>query len=326
MTYPTAAPKVDIDRYFAEFEVHQSAPTTLSIPAEVHLNPPATPLAVLALPAYTPTGKSTLRKELNGDDIGRASAELVHLRSQLSHSMAAQHPWHQGYLRPTGLSLGTITRTIAGLSVLGFCLGLPWVNTLCHQHPQCTTTVTQAIAPIRGVVSQVVPQKLTLKTLIPSLSPTANLPLPTGPNPLQTAQRQGYQAALLTQSAVTPDEWSTVVEHWENALTTLGNIPSDSPFHGQAQDTIHTYRQNLAYARSEIDPFREAVNSAMAAAQLTQIAQHPEQWSTVSQQWLEAIALMEQVPSASPYYGLSQQKIAEYAKNLAYAQQQVIQP
>ncbi|MEH1877397.1 MULTISPECIES: hypothetical protein [unclassified Nostoc] len=70
----------------------------------------------------------------------------------------------------------------------------------------------------------------------------------------------------------------------------------------------------------QTDTFREAVNKAINAANLTQSAKSPDEWKTVVSQWEVAIALMKTVPSSSPNYVVAQQKIKEYQKNLNYAE------
>ncbi len=70
----------------------------------------------------------------------------------------------------------------------------------------------------------------------------------------------------------------------------------------------------------ETDTFREAVNKAIKAANLTQSANASNEWETVVNEWQGAIALMRNVPSSSPNYPIAQQKIIEYQKNLDYAQ------
>ncbi|MDZ8108922.1 MAG: hypothetical protein RM338_25315 [Nostoc sp. DedQUE12a] len=72
------------------------------------------------------------------------------------------------------------------------------------------------------------------------------------------------------------------------------------------------------------DSFREAVNKAIMAANLTQSAKSPDEWKTVVSEWQEAIALMKNVPSSSPNYAIAQQKIIEYQKNLDYAQKNTV--
>ncbi|HAG80288.1 MAG TPA: hypothetical protein DCL61_03735 [Cyanobacteria bacterium UBA12227] len=74
------------------------------------------------------------------------------------------------------------------------------------------------------------------------------------------------------------------------------------------------------------DPFREAVNQAMKAAELTQKAQTSEQWIAVSQAWQAAINLMKAVPSDSSNYAVAQEKVQEYQKNLTYAQKNAQTP
>lgn len=72
------------------------------------------------------------------------------------------------------------------------------------------------------------------------------------------------------------------------------------------------------------DTFREAVNKAIKAANLTQLAKSSDEWKTVVSEWQEAIALMKNVPSSSQNYAIAQQKIIEYEKNLNYAQKNTV--
>ncbi len=72
------------------------------------------------------------------------------------------------------------------------------------------------------------------------------------------------------------------------------------------------------------DSFREAVNKAIKAANLTQLAKSPDEWKTVANEWQRAIALMKNVPSSSQNYPIAQQKIIEYQKNLNYAQKNTV--
>jgi hypothetical protein len=68
------------------------------------------------------------------------------------------------------------------------------------------------------------------------------------------------------------------------------------------------------------DNFREAVNQAIGAANLTQSAKSQNEWKIVVSKWQAAIALMKIVPSSSLNYVISQQKIIEYQRNLSYAE------
>jgi parvulin-like peptidyl-prolyl isomerase len=74
------------------------------------------------------------------------------------------------------------------------------------------------------------------------------------------------------------------------------------------------------------EAFRVAVNYAMSAAELTQIAAIPEEWDRVSQNWQQAIALMRVVPVNDDYYTVAQKKVIEYQGYLEYATQQAQNP
>lgn len=71
------------------------------------------------------------------------------------------------------------------------------------------------------------------------------------------------------------------------------------------------------------NPFRDAVNKAIEAANLTQTAKTSDEWNTVANAWQQAIGLMQSVPSSSPNYETAQAKVIEYQKNLEYASQNV---
>jgi hypothetical protein len=71
------------------------------------------------------------------------------------------------------------------------------------------------------------------------------------------------------------------------------------------------------------DPFYDAVTTATSAAEQTQVAQTPDDWRAIAQQWQAAIEMMKAVPVDHPKYDIAQQRALEaYPANLAYAQSQ----
>jgi hypothetical protein len=74
------------------------------------------------------------------------------------------------------------------------------------------------------------------------------------------------------------------------------------------------------------DPFREAVNSAMAAGELGRSAKTKQDWVLVADRWQEAISLMRRVPISSPNHQRAQTKVVEYQKYLVYAQESAVNP
>ena len=74
------------------------------------------------------------------------------------------------------------------------------------------------------------------------------------------------------------------------------------------------------------DTFREAVNSALKAAELGRSAKTKEDWTIVTDRWQEAVSLMRRVPVSSPNHQLAQAKVIEYQKYLLYAQEAAVTP
>lgn len=103
------------------------------------------------------------------------------------------------------------------------------------------------------------------------------------------------------------------------------NAPIEVPGPGEAPapDPVTDPATAPVSAPAETDFFREAVNAAQTAAELTQSAGTAAEWQTVADTWTEAISLMQKVPDSSPNYAVAQQKAVDYQPNLAYAQQNV---
>ncbi|MEH1809119.1 hypothetical protein [Nostoc sp.] len=104
--------------------------------------------------------------------------------------------------------------------------------------------------------SEILPLTYKSSTQIPS-NPVLVTPLPvTSESPtmlLQTdtfgeAVRKAINAANLTQSAKSPDEWKTVVSLWEAAIALMKTVPSSSSNYVVAQQKIKEYQINLNYA------------------------------------------------------------------------------
>jgi hypothetical protein len=72
------------------------------------------------------------------------------------------------------------------------------------------------------------------------------------------------------------------------------------------------------------DPFRDAVNSAVKAADLGRAAKTKDEWNVVANQWQEAVSLMRRVPPSSPHHEVALTKVAEYQKYLIYAQESAV--
>ncbi|MGF1498050.1 MAG: hypothetical protein ACFB8W_14685 [Elainellaceae cyanobacterium] len=106
------------------------------------------------------------------------------------------------------------------------------------------------------------PQPTTPPTRIePAPSPIQSSP-PASPPPtspaadaaFQQAMTAATQAASLTQTAQTPQQWQQVSSLWIQAIERLKQVPSSSSNYGTAQQKIQEYQQNLNYARERATP------------------------------------------------------------------------
>ncbi|ACC81466.1 hypothetical protein [Nostoc punctiforme] len=63
------------------------------------------------------------------------------------------------------------------------------------------------------------------------------------------AVSKAINAANLTQSAKSLDEWKTVASQWETAIALMKTVPSSSPNYAIAQQKIIEYQKNINYAQ-----------------------------------------------------------------------------
>ncbi|MBN3951962.1 MAG: hypothetical protein HWQ38_38050 [Nostoc sp. NMS7] len=107
-------------------------------------------------------------------------------------------------------------------------------------------------------------------------------------------------------------------------------LPSPTPH--TATNPVPTLEQTTLQASAkaqpspQADPYPDATSIAIGAATISQSAQSSDDWKLVAQMWLQAIALMQSVPSTSSNYASAQKKVAEYQKNLRLANKQSIKP
>lgn len=102
------------------------------------------------------------------------------------------------------------------------------------------------ILPLTSKIPTQIPSKPVLVTPSPVTSDSPIVLLET--DTFREAVSKAINAANLTQSAKSPDEWKTVVSHWKGAIALMKNVPSSSPNYVVAQQKIIEYQKNLNYA------------------------------------------------------------------------------
>jgi predicted aspartyl protease len=104
----------------------------------------------------------------------------------------------------------------------------------------------------------------------------------------------------------------------------LANAPVAAPLDQTASgpQTGSLSKAEASQTKFSVDPFQQALERAASASTMGQAAQSRDDWRLVANRWQQAIQLMQTVPSSSPHQSQASQKLAEYKRNLAYAQRQ----
>ena len=93
-----------------------------------------------------------------------------------------------------------------------------------------------------------------------------------------------------------------------------------------SQTLVSPQPSPVASLESEPSAFEQALDKAAGAASISQNALSTDDWNLASSRWKQAIALMEKVPKNSPLFAQAQSQIAEYQRNLNYANQRANHP
>ncbi|MBW4483795.1 MAG: hypothetical protein KME14_14735 [Tildeniella torsiva UHER 1998/13D] len=120
-----------------------------------------------------------------------------------------------------------------------------WLRTACQQlqYHSIFTNPTSDVAKLAKQTCEKLDYRASNSNQHPKTSSTAV--------PFNEAVDQATQAANLTQSAKTPEQWGTVANHWQQAITLLQSIPPTDPNHTTAQQKIGEYQKNLQYAQQQ---------------------------------------------------------------------------
>jgi predicted aspartyl protease len=84
-----------------------------------------------------------------------------------------------------------------------------------------------------------------------SAAATAQLSAPD--NTYQRAINRASRAFALGQSAQSQDDWHLVASRWQQAIDLMVEVPASSPDYAKAQSKILEYRQNIDYAKKQVN-------------------------------------------------------------------------
>lgn len=104
--------------------------------------------------------------------------------------------------------------------------------------------------------------------------------------------------------------------------TPIGDLASVQPTVKPVTPAAIPEAQPLEPFESEPSLFEMGRDKAVGAWSISQSAQSPDDWNLVVSQYQDAIALMRKVRRQSLEFAIAQTKIAEYRRQIKYAQQQ----
>lgn len=148
------------------------------------------------------------------------------------------------------------------------------------------------------------------------------------PDPVSEAVAKATLGANLTQSARTWEEWTVVMENWQEAIAHLETVSAEHPHWDFAQQRIPKYHKNLTYARQQfdrLDPLKPALTKGGRASELTRVAVDKRDWQAGVQAWQDAVTHLQTLPPTYPRYSLLQQKRVEYERNLTFSEQKLLE-
>ncbi|MGA7937693.1 MAG: YncE family protein [Kovacikia sp.] len=109
----------------------------------------------------------------------------------------------------------------------------------------------------------------------------------------------------------------TSIQIWSRYLSSglhLGTSPTSTQMNKQKKANPST----KASPDAKADLLESAIAQASKAVQQGKTAQTRADWRQTADEWWQAIALLEKVPSSHPKSAIAQQKLAEYQRNLAF--------
>ncbi|QKD82313.1 hypothetical protein HPC62_09040 [Thermoleptolyngbya sichuanensis A183] len=84
-------------------------------------------------------------------------------------------------------------------------------------------------------------------------------------DPFRDAVNKAMEAATLTQTAKTHDEWNTVLKTWQQAIDLMQAVPASHPNYQTAQAKVSEYLRNRKYAHQNAQTTQSAAQRTGAS-------------------------------------------------------------
>jgi hypothetical protein len=136
------------------------------------------------------------------------------------------------------------------------------------------------------------------------------------------------QATVLTEnSPMTSSKNEEIRQLWQTAITSLQQLPSDSPWYAIAQVKIQDYQKNLVGLEQRLEAQQKATTNLKAAKEAAKLArsrqnsaQSPSDWQAVRTTWQTAVQRLRDISPQTSVYPEAQRLLEIYTSGLVIAQ------
>ncbi len=119
------------------------------------------------------------------------------------------------------------------------------------------------------------------------------------------------------------ESWETINASWQQVIQRLEALPKGTMAHQEASQLLPGYRSQLQLSgerKTKEKIATEAYQAAILAADRAESATRERQWSQAVEQWNQAIASAEQVPTGTYYYPKAAASLQEFKVQQEVAQ------
>ncbi|MBO0350751.1 hypothetical protein J0895_16960 [Phormidium pseudopriestleyi FRX01] len=148
----------------------------------------------------------------------------------------------------------------------------------------------------------------------------------TGREQMQAILSVAKVAIARSGVAQSVESWETIYASWEQVIQQLEALPRGTMAHQEASQLLPSYRSQLELSRDRKTKEKiatEAYEEAILAADRAENSTLNNQWSQAVDQWNQAVASAEQVPTGTYYYPKTAASLQEFKAEREVAQEEL---
>ncbi len=141
------------------------------------------------------------------------------------------------------------------------------------------------------------------------------------------ALKQAAKASDMAQKLPIPEpQWQEIQQIWRESIAQLESIPKDAPNYPLAQKKLTQYKENLRAVNLRLAEEQQAVKALRSAKETADIAQTRQgvaqflsDWQEVTNNWRNALARLDEIPTTTTPYANAQELKQSYTAKWQFA-------